>query len=118
MQLKDAHDTELSSLSGNTKCMRYISAGKFRPSFVYDLKTRERRFKLHSREGLCPEGRAEGKEEAAEALRKYFGQLSIEKATGFPLDETKLDKEKATKLLTDVEHLGRNRYGKGIIMGR
>ena len=92
--------------------MRFLSAGKFRPSFVYDLKTRERRFKLHSREGLCPEGKAEGKEAAAEALRKYFGQLSIEKATGFPLDETKLDVDKATKLLTDVEHLGRNRYGK------
>ncbi len=39
-QLVEAHDCEIATFTGDTKCARQIRPGKFRPEFVYDLKTR------------------------------------------------------------------------------
>ncbi len=36
--------------------------------------------------------------------------MSLEKALGFPLDQTKLEHKGARKLLTEIEHLEGNKY--------
>ena len=55
--LKAAHDAGLSELTGNRQCARQVKTGIYLPSFVYDLTSRERRFKLHQ---LRPESTAIG----------------------------------------------------------
>ena len=59
-QLTEAHDVGLSKLQGNRNCSRVLYHGRYTPTFVYDLRTRERKFKLHRKEGICRE--AEGRE--------------------------------------------------------
>ena len=66
---------------------------------------------MYKPDGLCPEDDGvSGRDASSQALRDYFDGLSLEKGLGMPLDDTKLDKSKSRKLLTELEHLGGNKY--------
>ncbi len=103
-QLFDAHDVALLKVQGERNCLLKLTSGIFRASFVYDLRTAERKFKLHKPGDLCPDGReVRGREDSSQALRDYFGQLKFDKVIAYPQDPEPLDRKRAKKLLSHVE---------------
>jgi hypothetical protein len=108
-QLVEARDAVIIRTPGFKNCSRQMMVATYRPTFVYDLKSGERRFKLYKPEHLCA-STTSGKEKSAQALRNYFSSLKLEKVLGFPPDTAELDMKRARKLLSNVEHISSNRY--------
>ena len=109
--LKAAHDAGLSELTGNRQCARQVQTGIYLPSFVYDLTSRERRFKLHQLSPeACPAKPVTGRRKASEAMRTYVKELTAEKVLGLPVDQSEIPRKGSKKLLAKIEELENGRY--------
>jgi len=109
--LTQAEDHGLLSVTGAGKCWRSLSYGRFRNSYVYDLKTGERKIKLRRADDVCTATTeiSEGTEASGEALRKYFRRVDFDHVYGMPAYDLPTG-DKPVHLLTGVEWIQDNRY--------